>query len=65
MEEKVVALVAYRMAKGLYSKCGEKWFKAHKCATSIQLNALQEVWDLLELDLVEGQQYMQADSEIE
>lgn len=26
--------------------CGEKWHQGHKCATNIQLHALQEVWEL-------------------
>jgi hypothetical protein len=48
VEDKIAALVAYRMAKGLCRRCGEKWFKGHTCATSMQLNAIQEVWDLIE-----------------
>jgi hypothetical protein len=35
VEEKLAALAAYRMAKGLYRKCGEKWFRNHKCAESV------------------------------
>jgi hypothetical protein len=36
------------MAKGLCKRCGKKWFKGHKCVAAIQLNALHEVWDILE-----------------
>jgi hypothetical protein len=32
VEDKLAAPVAYRMAKGLCKKCGEKWFRNHKCA---------------------------------
>jgi hypothetical protein len=49
-EDKLTALSAYRMVKGLYRKCGGKWHKGYKCADSIQLNAIQEVWDLIESD---------------
>jgi hypothetical protein len=65
MEEKVVALAAYRMAKGLCRRCGEKWSKTHKCATSMQLNALQEVWDLLEPELNIEQPFCQSESDFD
>jgi hypothetical protein len=48
VETKLAALSTYRMAKGLCRKCGEKWHKGHKCADSVQLNVVQEIWDLLE-----------------
>jgi hypothetical protein len=48
VEEKLAALATYRIAKGLYRKCGEKWFRNQKCVDSIQLNVFQEVWDLIE-----------------
>jgi hypothetical protein len=50
VEDKIEALAAYMMAKGLCRRCGEKWFKGHKCADSVQLNVIQEVWDLIESD---------------
>jgi hypothetical protein len=40
MEDKMAALSAYRIAKGLCRKCGEKWGKGHKCADSVHLNVL-------------------------
>jgi hypothetical protein len=43
VKDKLAALSTYRMAKGLCRKCGEKRHKGHKCADSIQLNALQEI----------------------
>jgi hypothetical protein len=36
-------LKAYRMAKGLCFICGEKWGKAHKCNTTVQLHVVQEM----------------------
>jgi hypothetical protein len=36
------------MAKGLCHRCGEKWFRNHKCADSVQLNVIHEVWDLID-----------------
>jgi hypothetical protein len=38
------------MAKGLCRKCGEKWSKGRRCAASVQLNIIQEVWDLIDPD---------------
>jgi hypothetical protein len=46
MQEKLATLSAYRMDRGLCRKYGGKWNKGHTCATSVQLNVLQEVWDL-------------------
>jgi hypothetical protein len=54
VEEKLATLVAYSMAKGLGRKCGEKWFRNHNCADLVQLNVIQEVWDLIEADSVDG-----------
>lgn len=48
--DKLAALRAYRRAKGLCEKCAERWSREHKCADSIQLHALQEVWDFLQTD---------------
>jgi hypothetical protein len=48
VEERVAALSTYCMAKGLCKRCGEKWHRGHKCAVAVQLNALQEIWDILE-----------------
>jgi hypothetical protein len=48
MEDKMAALSAYRMAKGLCRKCGEKWGEGHRCAESVQLNVLREVWDMFD-----------------
>jgi hypothetical protein len=47
----MAALVEYRMAQGLCQKCGKKWHKTHKCADSVQLNALQEIWDIVDAEL--------------
>jgi hypothetical protein len=44
---KVVALTAYRMARGLYRYCAEKWVKGHKCAATVPLHAIQEIWEML------------------
>ncbi|WVZ62778.1 hypothetical protein U9M48_012480 [Paspalum notatum var. saurae] len=44
--DKVAALRAYRRAQGLCQRCAEKWTRDHKCPASIQLQVLQEVWDL-------------------
>jgi hypothetical protein len=49
-DERWRALRAYRRAKGLCQFCAEKWSKDHKCADTIQLHALQEVFELFQMD---------------
>lgn len=48
VEEKMASLRAYRRARGLCELCAEKWVRGHRCSTSIQLHAMQEVWDLFD-----------------
>lgn len=49
--DKLASLRAYRRARGLCQYCAEKWDKGHKCAQTVQLHAIQEVWDLLNPEL--------------
>lgn len=48
--EKLSALRAYRRARGLYDKCAEKWSRDHCCATTVQLQAMEEVWELFNVE---------------
>jgi hypothetical protein len=43
VDHKVVALHAYRRACDLCQYCIEKWSKGHKCAPTVQLQAVQEL----------------------
>jgi hypothetical protein len=36
VETNLAVMFAYMLAKGLCRKCGEKWYKGHKCADSMQ-----------------------------
>ncbi|WVZ90409.1 hypothetical protein U9M48_036715 [Paspalum notatum var. saurae] len=49
-QEKMAALRAYRRARGLCDKCAEKWSRDHKCAPTVQLHVLQEVYELFPPD---------------
>lgn len=49
-DEKWRSLRAFRRAKGLCQFCAEKWSRDHKCADSVQLHALQEVFELFQLE---------------
>ncbi|WVZ53785.1 hypothetical protein U9M48_004681 [Paspalum notatum var. saurae] len=51
-QDKLSALRAYRRARGLCDRCAEKWSRDHKCSTTIQLQTLQEVFELFQLDSV-------------
>jgi hypothetical protein len=48
--DQVASLKSYCRALGLCDRCVEKWFQGHKCANTVQLHAIEEVWDLLTLD---------------
>jgi hypothetical protein len=37
------SLKKYRRARGLCDRCAEKWSPGHKCASTIQLQAMQEL----------------------
>lgn len=50
MDDKVAALRAYRRARGLCHRCAEKWSPDHRCPQAIQLHAMQELWDLCQLE---------------
>lgn len=49
-DDKIAAMRAYRRARGLCMKCAEKWSYGHQCAPTVQLNALQELWELFQLE---------------
>jgi hypothetical protein len=45
-EDKLRALKQYRRARGLCDRCAEKWAYDHKCSPTVQLHAIQELWEL-------------------
>jgi hypothetical protein len=47
VDKKVASLCAYCRASGLCQFCVEKWFRGHKCAATVQLHVVQELWELL------------------
>lgn len=48
VEDKLVAIKAYRRAKGLCFKFILKWAPNHKCAPNVSLNVVEELWPLLQ-----------------
>jgi hypothetical protein len=46
--DRVASLKSYRRARGLCDRYAEKWFRGHKCPNTVQLQAIEEVWDLLD-----------------
>jgi hypothetical protein len=46
-------LKQYRRARGLCDRCAKKWVYGHKCVANVQLQAIQEFWDLLSNDEAE------------
>jgi hypothetical protein len=49
-DDKVKALKQYRRARGLCDRCAKKWVSGHRCSESVQLHAIQEVWDFFSDD---------------
>lgn len=55
VDDRLSALRNFRKARRLCVCCGEKWAPGHKCATELQLHALQEVWNLCQEDFQEDE----------
>jgi hypothetical protein len=49
-EDRVGAIRAYRKARGLCFKCGERWGQGHQCAATVQLHVVEELLDLLQAE---------------
>lgn len=49
-DDKMVALRAFYRAKGLCVRCAEKWSRGHTCPEKVHLHALQEIWDILQIN---------------
>lgn len=47
LEDKMQAVKAFRRAKGLCYKCGMKWAPGHKCAPTVAIHVVEELWQLL------------------
>jgi hypothetical protein len=49
-DDKLKALKQYRRARGLCDRCAVKLVQGHKCAPTVQLHVMQELWDLFSED---------------
>ncbi|CAO2168369.1 unnamed protein product [Urochloa humidicola] len=49
-DDKWASIRSFRRAKGLCQYCAEKWSRDHKCAETVQLQALQEVLQVFQSD---------------
>jgi hypothetical protein len=47
IEDKLTSLYAYRRVRGLCYKCGLQYSRGHRCADSVQLHVMEELWQLL------------------
>ena len=47
LEDKLQNIKSYRRAKGLCFKYDDKWNPTHKCSTTVALNPVEELWQLL------------------
>jgi hypothetical protein len=44
-DDRLANMYAYRKAKGLCYKCGLAYSKGHKCADTVQLHLVEEIWN--------------------
>ncbi|CAN6249028.1 unnamed protein product [Urochloa humidicola] len=63
VEDKLSALRSYCRAKGLCDRCAEKWHRGHTCAATVQLQAMQEVWELFNVEDLEVPMVTAGESE--
>lgn len=54
-DDKLAPLMAYRKAKGLCYKCGLPYTRGHRCADSVQLHVVDELWQLFQLPINEDE----------
>lgn len=68
VDDRLSSLKSYRKAKGLCFKCGEKWSPSHKCAATVSLHAMEEVWQVLNEDshpsLKQDEEEEESDNEL-
>lgn len=62
-EEIMSAIKAYRRAKGLCYKCGMKWGPGHKCAPTVALHFVEELWQMLQHPGSPEQMHQEVDSD--
>lgn len=48
-DSRLTSLYAYRKAQGLCYKCGLKYNKGHRCADTVQLQMVEELWQMVSL----------------
>uniref|UniRef100_A0A0A9BS31 Uncharacterized protein n=1 Tax=Arundo donax TaxID=35708 RepID=A0A0A9BS31_ARUDO len=51
VEDKLAALRAYCLARGLCFKCREKWSKDHRCAATVQLYVLEDLLEFFQVSI--------------
>lgn len=61
-DDRMAVLMAYRKAKGLCYKCGERWNPSHKCATAVPLHSVEETWALVNEGEVLDEQSVSSDA---
>lgn len=64
-QDKLASLFAYRKAKGLCYKCGLQYAKGHRCADTVQLHVVDELWKLLDLSDQQEDDISEASAELQ
>jgi hypothetical protein len=53
-DDRLSTLYAYRKAKGLCYKCGLQYSRGHRCAETVSLQVVEELWQLINPSVVEA-----------
>lgn len=62
-DDKMAALRAYRRARGLCFKCGERWGQEHTCPQTVQMHIIEELLELFSSEEVTGLESAETNSE--
>jgi hypothetical protein len=60
-DNKMAAMYAYRKAQGLCYKCGMTYSRGHRCADTVQLQMVEELWQMVSLPETEMLSSSEAD----
>jgi hypothetical protein len=47
-DDRIASLYAYRKAKGLCYKCGLQYNRGHRCSDTVQLQVVEELWQMVQ-----------------
>lgn len=64
-EDRLSTLYAYRKAKGLCYKCGLQYSRGHRCAETVSLQVVEELWQLINPSVAEADSSSEHEGELQ